>query len=346
MRGRGPAPMKTLREEKASAPKIDCFYVYPTASADPSSNSDLVPGTKSHEEIPTVQEQFARFGSACRLFAPMYRSSTVAAMLGRVPPADRKLAYGDVEAAWRHYLAHDNHGRGVILIGHSQGAFVLRRLLREDVDGQPLQAQLVSAMLIGGNVETADGSDVGGDFQHIPLCRHGDQISCVIAWSSFRGTTPPPADTRFGRSKTAGRAIGCTNPAALAGGEAALKPYFPSAYPLAPGEPPQLPWTRSGAVTTPLVTAPSFVYGECRPDAHGSYLAISVRPRAGDDRVSDIKGDIMVGARVLPEWGLHIVDMDVAVGDLVTLAQTQGGQVAAAASIGCSWFRSGEPDVR
>ena len=31
----------------------------------------------------------------------------------------------DVVAAWRHYLDHDNRGRGVVLIGHSQGTGML-----------------------------------------------------------------------------------------------------------------------------------------------------------------------------------------------------------------------------
>src|SRR3712207_5561810 len=43
----------------ASAP-VDCFYVYPTASADTTPNSDMIPGP---EEIGTVSRQVARFGS-------------------------------------------------------------------------------------------------------------------------------------------------------------------------------------------------------------------------------------------------------------------------------------------
>ena len=39
-------------------------------------------------------------------------------------------AYADVAEAWHTYLKRFNHGRGVVLIGHSQGTFVLRRLVR------------------------------------------------------------------------------------------------------------------------------------------------------------------------------------------------------------------------
>ena len=47
---------------------IDCFYVYPTVSADSGMNSDLVP---NNGETNAVQVQFARFASACRTFAPV-----------------------------------------------------------------------------------------------------------------------------------------------------------------------------------------------------------------------------------------------------------------------------------
>src|SRR5215831_15453933 len=54
-------------------PPIDCFYVYPTVSTDPSPNSDMSPGA---EEKRVVAGQAARFQSQCRVFAPLYRQIT------------------------------------------------------------------------------------------------------------------------------------------------------------------------------------------------------------------------------------------------------------------------------
>src|ERR1044072_1248501 len=99
---------------------IDCFYVYPTVSRDTTPNSDMNPGPEEHG---VVRAQFARFGSQWKLYAPLYRQLTLtalrAAMSGQPLTADRAMAYGDVAAAWRYYLEHDNKGRGVVLIGHS-----------------------------------------------------------------------------------------------------------------------------------------------------------------------------------------------------------------------------------
>ena len=86
------------------------------------------------EELSVIRAQFARFGSQCRVYAPLYRQVTLTAlrafMAGRPTTADRLLPYNDVLDAWNYYLEHDNNGRGVVLIGHSQGSFVLMDLIK------------------------------------------------------------------------------------------------------------------------------------------------------------------------------------------------------------------------
>ena len=85
-------------------------------------------------------------------------------------PPDRALGYNDVLDAWNYYLQHDNNGRGVVLIGHSQGSGVLTQLIRSEIDGKPVQARLISALLLGTNLAVPKGKDDGGAFKHIPLC--------------------------------------------------------------------------------------------------------------------------------------------------------------------------------
>ena len=106
--------------------------------------------------------------------------------------ADRAVGYNDVLDAWNHYLKHDNNGRGVVLIGHSQGSGVLTQLIRNEIDGKPIQSRIVSALLLGTNVAVPKGKDVGGAFKNLPLCRAADQTGCVITYVSFRSTIPPP----------------------------------------------------------------------------------------------------------------------------------------------------------
>jgi predicted esterase len=97
--------------------------------------------------------------------------------------------------------AHYNDGRGIVFIGHSQGASILIALLKRGVDAKPaVRRRLVSALLLGENVTVPKGRAVGGDFEHIPACRSRGQTGCVVAYSSF-ATTPPP-NSKFGRVGT------------------------------------------------------------------------------------------------------------------------------------------------
>src|SRR5262249_4626237 len=114
-------------------PPVDCFYVYPTVSGQAAGNADLVPGFREEEG---AIAQASRFSQVCRVFAPVYRQITLAALdhPARVTLAHALIAYDGVVAAFRDYLGHDNHGRGFVLIGHSQGAIILTRLLRTVVD--------------------------------------------------------------------------------------------------------------------------------------------------------------------------------------------------------------------
>ncbi len=313
------------RFRAAKAPQFDCFYVYPTVSLDPGGNSDLVPGA---EEQRVAAAQAARFAEKCRVFAPMYRQVTLAAlrtaMTGGVNPGDGAVALADVTAAWRDYLARDNGGRGVVLIGHSQGSRWLKELLAREIEPvATVRRNIVSAMLIGTNVLVPEGRDVGGDLKRMPLCRTGDQYGCVVSYVTFRADAPPPAGGRFGRAETPGMAVACTNPAALGGGRAVSDAIF-SATGMGASATPFTPWTSDAApVTTPFVRVPGLIATECVARDGAGYLAVTVNANPADPRADTIGGDVVAGGRVLPDWGLHLLDMPVVMGDLVALAERQ-----------------------
>jgi hypothetical protein len=198
---------------------IDCFYVYPTVSGEHRGNADLRIQA-AQKQVALVQA--APFEPVCRVFAPVYRQATA---YGRTLGGNVGLGYEDVLAAWRDYVAHYNDGRGVVLIGHSQGAFVLKVLLRQEIEPSPAERRLlVSAILAGGNVLVPDRSPTGADFARTPPCRTATQTGCVVAWSSWDRT--PPADASFERVDRPGRHVLCVNPAAPAGGRAAITPLF------------------------------------------------------------------------------------------------------------------------
>ena len=167
---------------------VDCFYVYPSVSTENRGNSDLKPGI---EETDTARLQASWFSPICRVFAPMYRQVTTHGD-GNPYHGNYSLEYEDVLAAWRDYLAHSNHGRGVVLIGHSEGSFLLKRLIQEQIENVPkVKRLLVSAVLLGGNVRVGNSSAKDGDFPNVPPCTSTKQFGCVVAYSTY--DKPPPA---------------------------------------------------------------------------------------------------------------------------------------------------------
>ncbi len=293
----------------AKHPKVDCFYVYPTVSdqAGPNATRAIDPEQRS-----IALYQAARYSKVCRVFAPMYRQVTIPALFGGgFTPERLQIAYSDVLEAWRTYLKNYNRGRGVVLIGHSQGTFHLDRLVAEQIDPRPdLRKRLVSAILLGGNVTVAKGRKAGGDFKHVPGCRSATQTGCVVAFSTF--DAPVPATAIFGHSSDpAKRDVLCTNPAALGGGSAKLDSVFPS-EPFAPG-------TTIGAATlavgapTPPVTTPWYEF-------RGAYRGAC----SGADNAHVLQITPLGGAPALlpvptADWGLHLVDANIALGNLTDL---------------------------
>jgi hypothetical protein len=319
----------TLRTEKFKPAKnapVDCFYVYPTVSRDPSVNSDMLPGA---EEMGVVAQQFARFGAACTRYAPLYRQFTLTALAARMTgrpmaaPADPLLAYHDVVDAWNYYLAHYNHGRGVVLIGHSQGSGMLIQLIKNEIDGKPIQKQLVLAILGGTRLQVPVGKDVGGDFQHVPLCHSTTQVGCVIAFASFRANLPPPANSRFGKSNGPGLEAACVNPAALGGGSGEVHAYLASAGRGLGNSLEPKPWATDKSVVTPYVSVPGMLTAECAHNEVGNYLAITVHGDPTDARVDDITGDVVIGGQVQQDWGLHLIDMNLFMGNMVDIVKAE-----------------------
>ena len=92
----------------------------------------------------------------------------------------------------------------------------------------------------------------------------------------------------------------CVNPGAIgSSGPAPLHPYFPV-----------LPADRRPTTPTPWVTYPDLYTGQCATGGGASWLQVDVTDTTGDTRprVSEDLG---------PLWGLHVYDVNLALGDLV-----------------------------
>lgn len=305
-------------ESNPDAP-IDCFYVYPTVSTDTTVNSDMTPDPA---ELNVIRQQFARFGSVCRTYAPMYRQTTLAGLRAGL---GTRTNYEDVRAAFHHYLDRHNQGRGFVLIGHSQGSYILRDLIAAEIDGTPLRQQLVSAILAGATVSVPWGREDGGHFENIAECETATDTGCLVAFASYRLTSPPPVNARFGRVTEPGLSGSCVSPGALLGKGSALHAYLDASGQTIVGRQRPGAWTESGpSISTPWVSVPGLLTGQCARTSDTHFLAIEIHGDPSDPRVDDIIGDLGSGDRIALDWGLHLVDMNLVMGDLIELVRRQG----------------------
>ena len=310
-------------------PPIDCFYVYPTVSSDPSANSDM---NIDPAERGVVRSQFARFGAACRLFAPMYRQVTLAALRARLsggPPMtpDRELALQrrprrvELLPAARQQRPRRRAHRALPGIRCPDAAHSQRDRRQAGAGAADFRAAPWDQPV------GAERQGRGRRVSEIPLCHSATDTGCAIAYASFRSTIPPPENSLFGR--IAGdntMQAACSNPAALAGGSGALHAYLSTGGSSITGSAAQpKPWvTPAKTIDTPFVSVPGLLTAQCVSNEKGSYLEVTVHGNPADPRTDEITGDVMQNGQPNAGWGLHLIDVNLAMGNLVDVVRSQG----------------------
>jgi hypothetical protein len=308
------------------ADDVDCFYVYPTVDLRPwpashTSFSDLGAMTR------TTIAQAARFRTACRVYVPLYRQTTLGTYFqdDETRRPYREVAVSDVVDAFLHYMGQYNRGRKVVLVGHSQGAemivALLKRFFDDDADPGGMRERLLLAMPIGWAMDVLPGQTTGGTFAHIPVCTEHGQTRCVIGYRSYADGE----QVNVGRAVPApGRESVCVNPAELAH----RTPVFSRAFFTKP--PPPFSLVGMDGMRTPFVLVRDFYRARCVDRPGGlRYLAVSAPAVPGDRRTSPVDLALPLLHGVL---GYHLLDLQFPQGDLVDLVAERAGALKAGAS--------------
>lgn len=303
----------------AKKPSINCFYVYPTVSEQETENSNL---EIEPEETQVAIDQASRFSQDCKVYAPMYKQITLTALKHEeegkpLSPTASIIAYESMASGFAEFISKYDKGKGFELIGHSQGSLLLEHLIAEQIEPNPtLSKELVGATLLGGNVLVPDGQLVGGTFKTVPACSAAAETHCVIAYSSF--LKEPPEGAYFGRANSPltgggheGEEVVCVNPALLSqnGAEGELLPYANTTrFPGELGYVEQVPTEKEAGVK--WIESPGEYNAQCHKENGASWLQINPvgTPQDPPEYVEESLG---------PDWGLHLYDVNIALGNLV-----------------------------
>lgn len=300
----------TSREVIAHTPvanaSFDCFYVHPTTDMreEPGNMLEFNDETRALIFRP-LYNQAARFTQLCNVYAPYYKQMTIGtygAPGGYRGTDNFKLAYNDVEQAFKQYLL-ENPNRKFVLMGHSQGSHMLLELLAKHFDNDAAMRQrLISALLIGpvGALEVPTGQVAGGTFQNIPLCSHASDNACIVAFDSV-------ASGGLAGRTTPAQPRPCVNPTTLGGNNGILENMY---YGTLSGIP--LP----AGVDSPFVAFPNLQTAECEADG---FLAIGT---VVEERIPPFSPQLI---QAVLGGTLHQADINYTLGDLLRVVSVQAG---------------------
>jgi hypothetical protein len=310
--------------------EVDCFYVYHTVNKSPEAGNTETLVPHPEEVIGAVFRNGAHYRGVCRMFAPLYHQMSLITYKAHLFDWQNteffKTAYGDVVDAFDYYLRHYNDGRGVVLIGHSQGSHILTKLLQDKFENDPaLRDRLVSAVLMGptGFVQVPEGELMGGTTGNIPLCASANQTACVLA---FNAVYPEiGASTGLAANTVPPMTRACVNPATFDGslGTLAALMYpriYESLIPFPGGV--DTEWVRYPNIYTAQCSAKEADW--CNSFACGGALEIQL--------ADGYTGDVPITPKGLQDalvevWesrrGLHSAEYFIANADLIPIVEQQ-----------------------
>ena len=77
------------------------------------------------------------------------------------------------------------------------------------------------------------------------------------------------------------------------------------------------------APPTPFLRTEGLVSATCVNRGNVGYLAVTTNADPADARTDRIPGDVYVMGKLQPGWGLHIADVNLALGDLLRIVGEQ-----------------------
>jgi hypothetical protein len=169
---------------------VDVFFLHPTTYTGSITTQNAAiddASLNAKTDYTSILYQASVFNQQCRVFAPRYRQAHINSFFienKEKAAAAFDTAYADLKNAFEYYLQTWNGGRPIIIAGHSQGALMAQRLLKDFFEDTPLKNKLVVAYTIGWPVATTY-------FSSLKMCEDSLQTGCLCSWRTFRKNYVP-----------------------------------------------------------------------------------------------------------------------------------------------------------
>ena len=193
----GKAPDYSRKECWLQFPKItkdvDTFYIYSTAyykssfkvvapDYAPLDNPEMLEGAK--DEYLTNASVYE---SSTNVFVPYYRQAgmryagEISKKTGNIDSAISGIPYDDITAALDYYFKNCNGGRPFIIAGHSQGASMVKYVLKNYFKKHPeYYKRMVAAYVIGFSVTKEDLEK----YPHLKFAAGENDTGVIISWNT------------------------------------------------------------------------------------------------------------------------------------------------------------------
>lgn len=180
-----------LTPEPASAEKYDLadvFFVHPTTYTGTKGQRQWNASIDDQElnektDKTSIRLQASAFNGAGEVWAPRYRQAHYHAFFTKDTSSARKaldLAYSDIRKAFLVFMkTRKDPDKPIIIAGHSQGCFHLKKLVREFFDSKEDSELLVAAYLIGSRVSLSP-------YQYLRPCENATETGCLLGWRTFK----------------------------------------------------------------------------------------------------------------------------------------------------------------
>ncbi len=168
--------------------EVDVFYLYPTSWTHEEGTPHYCDidneGLRAGADF-SYARQATAFETCANVYAPYYRQVDALWILEDSLEAGQKyfdgIPYTDALAAFEYYLENYNDGKPFILVGHSQGATVIKSMLKYYMAENPdVYERMVAAYVVGYSVTEQELKD----FPHLKFAEGADDTGVIVAWNT------------------------------------------------------------------------------------------------------------------------------------------------------------------